>query len=431
MNLLYANDRQGEYPDSWYAATASPLDPFPTLQGDARADACIVGGGFTGLSTALHLAEAGADVVLLEAQRVGFGASGRNGGQVGSGQRRTQIELEALLGIDDAKMLWQVGEDAKALVKSLIARHRIDAAWQDGIAHADWSAKGARETQAYAEHLQNVYGYRDISPLDRNGLRSLVASDAFQGGLIDRGAGHLHPLRFALGLARAATAAGVRIFEGSEVQDVRGRAVRTASGLVRADDIVLAMNGYHGNLHPQVAARVLPINNFIVATEPLGKRIESVLAKDIAVADSSFVVNYWRLSEDRRLLFGGGENYGYRFPKNIAALVRKPMLRIYPQLSDVRIDYAWGGTLAVTLSRLPDFARLGSNLWSASGYSGHGVALATFAGKLMADAVSGKAAGFDLMGKIRPKPFPGLSAMRAPLLAIAMSWLAFRDRAGI
>ena len=173
---------------------------------------------------------------------------------------------------------------------------------------------------------------------------------------------------------------------------------------------------------------LLPINNFIIATEPLRERADSLLPKDIAVADSRFVVNYWRLSEDNRLLFGGGESYGYRFPKDIAALVRKPMLRIYPQLSDVRVDYAWGGTLAVTPTRLPDFARLGRGLWSVSGYSGHGVALATFAGKLMADAVLGETAGFDLMAMVRPRPFPGLAAMRKPLLALAMSWFALRDR---
>ena len=256
MNLLYANDRRGAYPGSWYAATARPLDPFPDLQSNTRADVCVVGGGFTGISTALHLAEAGADVALLEAQRVGFGASGRNGGQVGSGMRKDQIKLEALFGFDNAMRLWQVGEDAKKLVKSLIVRHRIDAAWRDGIAHADWSANGASETQAYAEHLQSAYGYEEVEPLDCAELRSLVGSDVFQGGLIDWGAGHLHPLRFALGLAQAAAAAGVRVFEGSEACDVRSGMVRTSNGCVEAEHVVLAMNGYHGDLHPLVAMRV-------------------------------------------------------------------------------------------------------------------------------------------------------------------------------
>lgn len=431
MNLLYANDRRGQYPASWYAATATPLEAFPELAEDIRADVCIVGGGYTGLSAALHLAQAGLDVVLLEAHRVGFGASGRNGGQVGSGQRKDQDALEAAYGIDDARKLWQVGEDAKKLVKSLISDHKIDARWRDGVAHVDWHAKGAQQEQAYAEKLQRVYGASAVQPLDRDGARALIGSDAFQGGLMDWSAGHIHPLRFALGLARACVTAGVRLFERSEVQGITCGSVRTPQGRVSADHIVLACNGYHNGLNRKIAARVMPINNFIIATEPLGDRAGDVLSKDIAVADSKFVVNYWRLSEDKRLLFGGCESYGDRFPRDIAAKVRKPMLQIYPQLADVKIDYAWGGTLAITPSRMPDFSRPGAGMWSASGYSGHGVALATFAGKLMADAIRGDSAGFDLMAKTRPPAFPGLGALRSPLLALAMRWYAMRDRLGV
>jgi len=431
MNLLYANDQRGAYPESWYAATAKPLDPFPELRGETHADVCIIGGGYTGLSTALHLANAGVDVVLLEAQRVGFGASGRNGGQVGSGQRKDQVALEKTYGLDDARKLWQVGEDAKALVKQLISEHKIDAAWRDGVAEVDWTPKGAAETAAYAEKLTRDYNATQIAPLDRDGARALIGSDAYHGGMIDHSAGHIHPLRFALGLAQAAMSAGARIYEASEVHDLRGGIARTGKGRVTADHIVMATNGYHGGLNPKVAARVLPINNFIVATEPLGERAEQVLTQDIAVADSKFVINYWRLSEDKRLLFGGGESYGDKFPADIAATVRKPMLQVYPHLADVKIDYAWGGTLGITPSRLPDFARLGPNLWSASGYSGHGVALATFAGKLLSDAIQGDAAGFDLMGKIRPSAFPGLGLLRSPMMAVAMRWYALRDRLGV
>ncbi len=431
MNLLYANDRRGEYPQSWYAATAHPLPPFPGLQGAAHADICVIGGGYTGLSAALHLAEAGADVVLLEAQRLGFGASGRNGGQVGSGQRRDQIALEARYGRDAARLLWQAAEDAKALVRGLIARHGIDAAWRDGVAHAEWTAKEADETRRYAEHLARAYGYDQAEPLDRAGLRALVPSDAFQGGMIDRGAGHIHPLRFALGLAGAAAAAGVRLHEGAEVHDIRGGRVATGRGHVEAEHVVLATNGYHGNLDPQVAARVMPINNFIVATQPLGARAAGVLTEDIAVADGKFVVSYWRLSEDGRLLFGGGESYGDRFPRDIAAVVRKPMLRIYPQLAEIGIDYAWGGTLGITATRMPDIARLAGGLWTAAGYSGHGVALATLAGRLIAEAIRGDTAGFDVMARVRPGPFPGLRTLRRPLTRLAMTWYAMRDRLGL
>ncbi len=431
MEPLHANDQRGEYPGSWYAATAEHLKPFPQLAGETRADICVVGGGFTGLSTALHLAQTGADVALVEAHRVGFGASGRNGGQVGSGQRRDQDYLERLYGPEAARKLWDLGEDAKTLVRSLLFAHGIDAAWREGVAHADWTVRGAEKSWAYARKLRRNYGYDAVEPLSRDGIRSMIGSEAFQGGMIDWEAGHLHPLRFALGLARAASAAGVRIFECSEVQAVDGGSASTAMGHIRADHIVLACNGYLGRLSRSVAARIMPINNFIVATEPLGDRAAEVLARDIAVADSKFVVNYWRLSEDGRLLFGGGESYDLQFPKDIVKVVRKPMLRIYPQLADVRIDYAWGGTLAITRSRMPYFARHGPRLWSASGYSGHGVALATIAGRLMADAINGDASGFDLMATIQPAPIPGPTALRPPLLMLAMVWHSLRDRLGV
>ncbi len=431
MKLLYANDQRGTYPPSWYTASATPLAPQPELRGQERADVCIVGGGFTGLSTALHLAQAGVDVALIEAHRVGFGASGRNGGQVGSGQRQDQDVLEKRFGLEDARKFWQVAEDAKALVKSLIATHAIEARWRDGIAHADWRSKEVRDTHAYVDKLRRDYGYDHIEPMDGDGIRALIGSDRFLGGAMDWGAGHIHPLRFAFGLALAALRAGVRIFEGSEVHHISQGLVRTGKGQVNAEHIVMACNGYHGGLNRQIAARVMPINNYIIATEPLGARAQEVLTQDIAAADSKFVVNYWRLSEDRRLLFGGAESYGDRFPKDIAGLVRKPMLQIYPHLRDVKIDYAWGGTLAITPTRMPDFSRPGATLWSASGYSGHGVALATFAGKLMAEAIKGDAAGFDLMGKMQPPSFPGLGLLRSPLLSLAMRWYALRDRIGV
>ncbi len=435
MNLLYANDRRGEYPESWYAATADPLPPFQPLAESRAADVCVVGGGFTGLSTALALAEAGQDVVLLEAQRVGFGASGRNGGQVGMGQRKDQVELERLYGADAARALWTLAEDAKAEVKRLIAAHGIDAAWRYGVAHLDWTEAGAREAQDYADYLARNYGTTKIEPLDRAAARAMVGSDAFQGGLIDWSAGHIHPLRFALGLATAAQNAGVRIHERTEVSGVTpGQPgqwrVDTPEARITARHVILACNGYHGGLDARIAKRVLPINNFILVTEPLGDRVNEVLTKDIAAADSKFVVNYWRLTEDKRLLFGGGESYGDRFPADITSAVRKPMLEIYPQLADVRIDYAWGGTLAITPSRMPYFAELEPDLWTAGGYSGHGVALATLAGRLIAAAIGGDRQAFDTMALTRPPAFPGLGLIRRPLLNLAMRWFAFRDRAG-
>lgn len=434
MNLLYANDRRGEYPPSWYAATTAPLAPFAPLRGEVRADVCVVGAGYTGLSAALHLAEAGLDVVLLEAQRVGFGASGRNGGQLGSGQRMEQTGLERLVGQEDASKLWDLAEDAKALVKSLVARHGIDCHLKPGVAHACFSARETAHEHAYADHLAERYGYNQLEKLDEGAMQTLCPSPAYTGGTLDMGAGHLHPLAYALGLARAAQAAGVRIFEGSAVHHItRGTPARVATdaGAVKADHVILACNGYLGGLDRKVAARVMPINNFIAATEPLGNEAARVLARDVAVADSKFVVNYFRLSHDKRLLFGGGESYGYRFPRDIAGLVRKPMLEIFPHLRDARIDYAWGGTLAITMKRMPYLARLAPNMLSASGYSGHGVGTATHAGKLMADAVRGEAAGFETLSRVPAPTFPGGSALRTPLLVLAMTWFSMRDRLGV
>jgi len=312
MNLLHANDRRGEYPPSWYAATVEPLARFAPLKGAARADVCVVGGGYSGLSAALHLAQAGLDVVLLEAQRVGFGASGRNGGQLGSGQRVEQTALERLVGEGDAAHLWRLAEEAKDLVKSLVARHGIDCHLEPGVAHACFSARETAAEHAYADHLAARYGYEQIEKLDAAGFAALCPSPAYRGGTLDMGAAHLHPLAYALGLAGAAEAAGVRIFEGAEVRDIRrGPRLRVATdaGHVDADHLILACNGYLGGLDRRVAARVMPINNFIVATAPLGAVARRVLTRDVAVADTKFVVNYFRLSHDGRLLFGGGESY--------------------------------------------------------------------------------------------------------------------------
>ncbi len=434
MNLLFSNDRRGQYPPSYYAATATPHDIAPELRGEVRADVCVIGGGYTGLSAALHLAEKGMDVVLLEAHRVGFGASGRNGGQVGSGQRLEQTALEKSVGKDDARKLWDIAEEAKALVREIAAKHAPDAHYKPGVAHAVWSAAELSHEAATAEALARDYGYDQITMLDRDEVAHLTGSKGFSGGSLDMGAGHVHPLNLAIGLAQAATKAGARIFENSVVHHIQPGAkvaVQTDKGRVLADHVVLAANGYIGGLDRTVAARVMPINNFIVATEPLGDRWKEILPTDVAVADSKFVVNYWRRSEDGRLLFGGGESYGYRFPTDIAALVRKPMLSIYPQLADARIDYAWGGTLAITTTRMPHFAQPRPGLWSASGFSGHGVALAMMAGKIMAEAIAGDAGRFDLMASLKKPPFPGGPALRSPLLMLAMTWFSLRDRLGI
>ncbi|WP_050523413.1 NAD(P)/FAD-dependent oxidoreductase [Pseudorhodobacter wandonensis] len=427
MNLLHVNDKPGQYPASYYAATATPLAAFAPVKGQVSADVCIIGAGFTGLSAALHLARAGLDVVVVEAQRVGFGASGRNGGQVGSGQRLEQDALEKMAGQDAARKLWDMAEDAKALVRKLAAEMSLP--FHAGVAHACYSDAEVAHARAYAEKLSRVYGYDQIEPLPDG----LIGSAAFKGGDLDRGAGHLHPLNFAIGLAKAAVKAGARIYERSEVHHIQHNLrteVLTAHGRVSCNHVILAGNGYLSGLDRKVAARVMPINNFILATEPLGERAAGILAQNVAVADSKFVVNYWRLSDDKRLLFGGGESYGYKFP-DIVKTVRKPMLAVYPQLADAKIDYAWGGTLAITMNRMPCFMRTHPRVFSASGYSGHGVAIATLAGKLMAEAVRGQAGGFDVLATLPQPRFPGGTALRWPLLVAAMTWYGMRDKLGV
>lgn len=434
MNLLWANDRRGHYPRSLYADTHGAGHERPPLQGLVRADVAVVGAGYTGLSAALHLAQRGYDVVVLEAHRAGFGASGRNGGQLGSGQRQDVDWLEAKLGRDSARQLWDLAQQAKALVRDLAVRAGVPV--HDGIAHPCRNRSEASEAARMAEYLARHYGYERIEVLDRDAMAQVLGSGAYAGGDLDHGAGHLDPLQLALGMARLAEAAGARIHECSHVSRIEhgsggGKSrIECESGQVVCDHVILACNGYLGDLDAHVAARVMPINNYIVATQPLGNRAPEILPGNVAAADSKFVVNYWRLDDQRRLIFGGGETVRYRFPRDIASVVRPHLLAVYPQLKDTRLTHEWGGTLAITMNRMPCFARPAPNCLSASGYSGHGVGMATLAGRLMADAVAGQAEGFDTMAALPMRPFPGGAMLRQPLLVLGMAWYGLRDRLG-
>jgi len=431
--LLYRNDLRGQYPQSWYAATADVLETLPRLSESLSCDVCIIGGGFTGLSAALTLASAGIDVVLLDAHRIGWGASGRNGGQLGSGQRVDQDELEKKYGSDHARALWDLAQVSKQNVHDLIKQYGIDCDYRSGIMHVDHKRRFTRETAEYVDKLNTEYDYDKISFVDRDALRQRLASDRYYSGSVDTGAGHLHPLKLAAGLARASIERGVRIFENSEVTNYSESPehvfVKTSTGDVKARQLLLACNGYLGKLSAEVAASVMPINNYIIATEKLEPSLAASLIRDnMAVADSKFVVNYFRVSHDNRLLFGGRESYGYRFPANIKAFVRSAMLDVYPQLEECGIDYGWGGTLAITMNRMPHIKQLTSKVISSSGYSGHGVGMATLAGKLCGEALVGKLDSFNVMSRIDHAKFPGGTILRSPLLKLGMMYYTLRDR---
>jgi gamma-glutamylputrescine oxidase len=433
FKLVQDKSDSDDYPNSYYHASCNRSVELTPLDGSRRADVCIIGGGYTGLSSALHLAERGYDVVLLEARKPGWGASGRNGGQLCSGQRKDQVELTKMVGADAARELWILAEAAKDLAKDLIAKHQIDCDLKPGIAHANHKPGYAGESREYVDFLRQQYDYHQIEYLEPDAMAELVGSDSYHGGSLDMGAAHLHPLNYALGLADAALAAGARLYESTVVesyQEGKPNRIVTNRGIVEADSIVLACNGYLGKLEQRVSGKIMPINNFVIATEPLSdEQLKVICPRDVAIADSRFVVNYYRLSADKRMLFGGGENYRQNFPANIANFVRKPMLQVYPKLADTRIDYAWGGTLAVTLNRMPHFGRLGRhNTYFAQGYSGQGVAMATLAGKMISDAIAGEAESFDLFGTIATRDFPGGDLLRWPGLVLGMSYYALRDR---
>ncbi|MCL4106123.1 UNVERIFIED_CONTAM: hypothetical protein GTU68_058429 [Idotea baltica] len=410
------------------------LPEFPALVGDNSADVCIIGGGYTGLSTAIHLRQRGYSVVVLEANRVGWGASGRNGGHVGTGQRADQHQLESLLGREHAKVLWQLGLEAVDTVTGLIDQFGIDCELKQGNLHVATKSRENTELRLHAEHLQQAYGYDKIRYVDPGEVAQMTSGQGFYGATEDTGSKHLHPLKYLLGLAKAASTLGVELHENSRVKRYTENSkvkIETDNGSVTADHMVLACNGYLEKLEPRAAGRIMPINNYMLATEPLDESLARRLIRDdTSMSDTLFVINYWKLSADNRLLFGGGENYTKRFPKDIKNFVRKYMLRIYPELADTRIDYGWGGTLAVTVNRMPDFGRLSPHVLYAHGYSGHGVPTATMAGKLLAEVISGTNERFDVMAKVPSPQFPGGTLLRWPGLVAGMLFYSLRDRLG-
>ena len=420
------------YPDTYYAATAVGVREYAPLAGAERADVCVIGGGFTGLSAALNLAEQGFDVVLLEAERIGFGASGRCGGLVGSGQRKDVFETEEAFGYERSRQLWEFAELAKNEIRQQVAKHGIPCDLQDGQLVGVHKKRYRGWPQELSDALAERYNYPFCQSLDAKQTRERVATDGFLEALYDSQALALHPLNYTLGLANAASEAGVRIFERSRVQSYSRTdpaLVETSQGSVKADFVVLACNGYLDKLERRIARKIMPINNFMIATEPLGQqRARELINGRFGVHDTRFVVDYFRLSEDHRLLFGGGENYRREFPPDISKFVRPYMLKLFPQLDDVRIDYAWGGTLSVTVNRLPHLGRLKPNVFFAQGYSGHGISTANFAGKVIAEAIGGTATRFDVLAGLPTHMFPGGTLLRYPGMVLAMLYYSLIDR---
>ncbi len=415
---------------SYYVATANPFEPAAPLIGEARADVVVIGGGYTGLHAALNAAERGFSVILLEAGRIGWGASGRNGGQMIPGWRKGASELIAHYGVAMAKTLFRLALEARALTLAAIEARAI-ACDLRANGHLIAAAKPADLVRMHHESraLANVMDYHHARVLGREETRAKLDSPSFWGGLLDAGGGHVHPLNYALGLANAARGAGVTLHEHSPALSIdtrKGVLVRTSAGAVRARYGVLACDALLQGLEPRIAGRIMPVANYLVATTPLeGPR--SYIADDLAVSDSRFVVKYFRFSADGRLIFGGGERYTRAPPSDIPAFVRPYLARVFPQLAEVRIDYAWGGLVSITMSRLPHVGRMG-DVFFAHGYSGQGVLIPALAGKVLAEAMAGTAERFDVLASIAPPEFPGGAALRSPLYVLGMLWYALRDR---
>ena len=423
---------QTEHVDSYYAATANPAPQRPVLQGRVDADVCIVGGGLTGCSSALHLAERGYNAVLVEARRIGWGASGRSGGQLIVGFSSPTSRLRKLVGRESTKQLWDLSCEAVALAKDRIARHGIKCDLKSGQMDVALKERQVRELKERQEELEKELGHPGLRFLGRDEVRDTVGSQLYIAGLLDTVSGHLHTLNYTLGLAQAASDAGAHLYEESpavRVQRNDGKIiVHTEHGEVHCRYLLLCGNAYLGKLVPEIRRKIMPVGSYIVATQSLGaERAQGLIGNDSAVCDINFILNYFRRSADHRLLFGGRVSYSTLEPLALARSIRKRMLKVFPQLGDTQIEYAWGGYVAITMNRAPHFGRVSPNIFFAHGYSGQGVALTGLAGKLMAEAIAGTAERFDVFTRIPHAPFPGGTLLRMPVLVTAMAYFRLRD----
>ena len=414
---------------SYYAATANEWRERGDMEGDHACDVAVIGGGFTGLAAALACAERGFSVILVEAETIGFGASGRNGGQLIPGLRWSVSELEAEFGPERATALFDLcWRDNR--VKARIARHDIDCGLKTGHLEAAWTPKDFDAMRREADHLVARFGYAN-AVIEKADMGNHIASPLYHGGIYDPHGGHFHPLNYAIGLAKAAEAAGVRIVQGqraNRIPDASPGELFLGESTIEARYFIDATDSWIGGIEPDLGRYTVPIMNYNIATAPLANA-GTLLPTDAAVADSRFVLNYFRLSADKRLIFGGGERYSQTPPRDIPAFVRPFMAEVFPQIADATIDYGWGGAVAVTMNRLPHIGRRG-NVFFAHGFSGHGALVTTLAGELIAEAMAGTAERFDVLASLPSKPFPGGKWLRRPLATLGLLWYALRDRLG-
>lgn len=424
------DDRTAIASGTAYAATAPVFPAQPRLQGEAHADVCILGAGLTGLSAAIELAEAGFKVVVLEARQVAWGASGRSGGQAIFGFGCDQAKIAQLIGMEDSRRLFDWSLEGLRIIHERRARHGIECDWRPGHAHVPIKPRQMVELQAWQRDLAENYDYHP-QWWDRDRLRAQLDSGRYLGALFDPDSGHLDPLKYTLGLGRAALALGVRIYEQSGVVKLlRGEkpVLRTAEGSVRCDFAVLAGNAYVRGIAPELDARIMPVGTYIGATEVLGAdRARALIGNDMAVADINWALDYFRFSSDHRLLFGGRASYSTLPPPNLGATLVRRMTRVFPQLAGTKLEYAWGGFVDISRNRAPDWGRLGGNVYYAQGFSGHGIAATGLAGRVIAEAIRGQAQRLDVFSSIPHRTFPGGRTLRTPMLVAAMAWFKLRD----
>ena len=422
-----------QHTTSYYAASANPTPSRPPLQGRHETDVCVIGAGYTGISTALFLLEQGFKVTVLEAVKVGFGASGRNGGQIVNSYSRDIDVIERSAGAQQARMMGEMAFEGARIIRERVAKYNIQCGLKNGGVFAAFNEKQMGHLQAQKK-LWERYGHTQLEMLDQRRINEVVNTDRYVGGMLDMSGGHIHPLSLVLGEAEAVESLGGIIHEHSTVTRIEQGAkpvVHTDKGQVVANFVVVAGNAYLGNLVPQLAAKSMPCGTQVITTEPLSDELaQSLLPQDYCVEDCAYLLDYYRLSGDKRMIFGGGVVYGARDPANVEALVRPNLIKTFPQLKDVKIDYAWTGNFLLTLSRLPQVGRIGDNIYYSQGCSGHGVTYTHLAGKILAEAIRGQAERFDAFASLPHYPFPGGRLFRVPFTAVGAWYYQMRDKLG-